>query len=138
MNMAAGQVTKVAVLVHLGKSLGGGLPELRRELCEYGFDKPLWYEVPKSAKAPPKARKAVREGADLIFVWGGDGMVQQCIDALADTKVAVAVLPAGTANLFAANMGVPKDLAEAVRIGLHGPPGSMTKPPACFWATSAP
>ena len=55
-----------------------------------------------------------------MFVWGGDGMVQRCIDALAGTDVALAILPAGTANLFAANLGMPEDLAAAVRIGLHG------------------
>jgi YegS/Rv2252/BmrU family lipid kinase len=56
----------------------------------------------------------------VIFVWGGDGTVQRCIDALADTDTAVAILPAGTANLLAANLNVPHDLAEAVQVGLHG------------------
>ncbi|HEX5993616.1 MAG TPA: diacylglycerol kinase family protein [Jiangellales bacterium] len=32
----------------------------------------------------------------------------------------MAILPASTANLFAANLGIPEDLPEAVRIGLHG------------------
>ena len=55
-----------------------------------------------------------------MFVWGGDGMVQRCVDALAGTEAAVAILPAGTANLLASNLGIPKDIDEAVRIGLHG------------------
>jgi diacylglycerol kinase family enzyme len=54
-----------------------------------------------------------------MFVWGGDGTVQRCIDAVADTDTAVAILPAGTANLLAANLNVPHDLAEAVQVGLH-------------------
>ena len=56
----------------------------------------------------------------MVFVWGGDGTVQRCIDAVAGTDTAVAILPAGTANLLAANLGIPHDLAEAVRVGLHG------------------
>ena len=56
----------------------------------------------------------------MLFVWGGDGSVQRCIDAVAGTDTAVAILPAGTANLLAANLGVPDDLAEAVQVGLHG------------------
>jgi YegS/Rv2252/BmrU family lipid kinase len=55
-----------------------------------------------------------------MFVWGGDGTVQRCIDAVAGTETAVAILPAGTSNLLAKNLGVPHDLAEAVQIGLHG------------------
>jgi YegS/Rv2252/BmrU family lipid kinase len=48
-------------------------------------------------------------------------MVQRCIGALAGVKkVEMAILPAGTANLLATNLGIPKDIAKAVQIGLHG------------------
>jgi diacylglycerol kinase (ATP) len=47
-------------------------------------------------------------------------MVQRCIDAAAGSNVAIAILPAGTANLLATNLGIPKDLAEAVAVGLNG------------------
>jgi YegS/Rv2252/BmrU family lipid kinase len=113
--------SSVAVVAHSGKTLGDGLSELRRVLAEAGYKNPLWYEVPKSSKARKAVHRAVKEGAKLIFVWGGDGMVQCCIDALAGSrKVAMAILPAGTANLLATNFGIPKDIAKAVRIGLHG------------------
>jgi diacylglycerol kinase (ATP) len=111
---------KVAVVAHTGKTLGEGLPALRRALADEGVVEPLWYEVPKSRKAPKRALKAREKGADLIFVWGGDGMVQRCADALAGTGATMAILPAGTANLFATNLGIPEDLAEAVRVGVHG------------------
>jgi diacylglycerol kinase (ATP) len=113
-------MTCVAVVAHSGKSLGGGLHELRAVLAAAGVDDPLWFEVPKSKKAPKQLRKALKLGADLVFVWGGDGMVQRCIDGAAGTDATLAILPAGTANLFAANIGIPKDLAAAVEIGLHG------------------
>jgi diacylglycerol kinase (ATP) len=111
----------VAVLAHRGKTLGGGLDELRAVLAAEGHAQPLWYEVSSSRKASKKARKARRNGARLVFVWGGDGMVQRCLDALAGSGVEVAIIPAGTANLLATNLGIPHDLAEAVRIGLRGP-----------------
>jgi len=76
--------------------------------------------VKKSRQAPEYARRAAAKGADVPFVWGGDGTVQRCIDAVAGTATAVAILPAGTANLLAANLGVPHDIAQAVRVGLHG------------------
>jgi YegS/Rv2252/BmrU family lipid kinase len=117
---APAQHPRVAVVAHQKKSLGGGLDELRKHLADEGHDDPLWYEVPKSRKAGKQVKRAVKDGATLVFVWGGDGMVQRCVDALAGSHVEVAVVPAGTANLFAANLGVPTDLAEAVRIGLYG------------------
>jgi len=110
----------VAVVAHSRKSFGGGLPELRRILALEGVTDPLWYEVEKSRRAPKYARRAVAKGADVVFVWGGDGTVQRCIDAVAGTDTAIAIMPAGTANLFASNLSVPHDLAEAVLVGLHG------------------
>jgi diacylglycerol kinase family enzyme len=47
-------------------------------------------------------------------------MVQRCADTLAGSGVTIAILPAGTANLLASNLGIPKDLGQAVEIGLHG------------------
>ena len=93
---------------------------MRETLIADGVADPLWFEVSKSSKAPKRIRRAIELGADLVFVWDGDGMVQQCIDAVGDSSVTIAILPAGTANLLATNLGIPKDLADAVAIGLHG------------------
>jgi diacylglycerol kinase (ATP) len=113
-------MTTVAVIAHARKSLGGGLGELREVLREHGVSDPIWYEVSKSKQAPKRALRAVDEGADLVFVWGGDGMVQRTVDALAGSDAAIAIVPAGTANLLASNLGIPKDITSAVRVGLHG------------------
>jgi diacylglycerol kinase (ATP) len=113
-------VTTVAVIAHKYKVLDGGLGELRQVLAEQGFPDPLWYEVPKSREAPKRARQAVADGADLLFIWGGDGTLQRCVDAVAGEAVDLAILPAGTANLLANNLGVPINLREAVDVGLHG------------------
>ena len=113
-------MTTVAVVAHTGKTTGGGLIELRRRLAEEGVTEPLWFEVPKSKRAPKRVRKAMDAGADLVLVWGGDGMVQRCVDALAGSDTAMAVVPAGTANLFATNLGIPKHIAGAVRVAMRG------------------
>jgi diacylglycerol kinase (ATP) len=111
---------KVAVVAHAEKVLGDGLPALRRVLEAEGIEDPLWFEVPKAKKAPKQVRRALEKGADLVFAWGGDGTVRRCMGELAGTDATLAVLPAGTANLFATNLGIPRDLEQAVRIGLHG------------------
>ena len=110
---------KIAVIAHAGKTIGGGLPELRRALAQRGIEDPIWHEVPKSRKAPKQVRRALDEGARLILVWGGDGMVQRCVDVLAGReKVVIGIIPAGTANLFASNLGIPKDIEQALDIVL--------------------
>ena len=111
---------RVAVVAHAGKDLGGGLPELRRVLESEGIETPLWYEVPKAKKAPAQVERALEEGAELVFAWGGDGMVRRCVGVMAGTDSALAVLPAGTSNLFATNLRIPKDIKRAVAIALRG------------------
>jgi diacylglycerol kinase (ATP) len=111
---------KVAVVAHAAKTIDGGLPELRRALETEGYDKPLWYEVPKAKRASEQVQRALDEGAELVFAWGGDGTVRRCIDVLAGTNASLAVVPAGTANLFATNLGIPTDIKGAVAVGLHG------------------
>jgi diacylglycerol kinase (ATP) len=111
---------RVAVIAHRGKTFDGGLPELRRLLEQRGLTDVFWREVGKSRFAPEQVRKALAEDVDLIYVWGGDGMVQRCVDVVAGTDTAVAIIPAGTANLLATNLGIPKEIEAAVEIGLAG------------------
>jgi len=110
----------VAVVAHSRKTLDGGLDELRRRVADQGVDRLLWYEVPKSRKAPKFLRKAAKAKVDLVLVWGGDGMVQRALDTLAGSKIPLAVIPAGTGNLLAHNLGIPISLAEAVEVAFHG------------------
>jgi YegS/Rv2252/BmrU family lipid kinase len=111
---------KVAVVAHSRKTLDGGLDELRRCITSQGVDELLWFEVPKSRKAPKKVRKALKAKVDLLVVWGGDGIVQRTLDVVAGSTTPVAVIPAGTGNLLATNLGVPPTLAGAVHTAFHG------------------
>jgi diacylglycerol kinase family enzyme len=113
-------MSTIAVVAHSGKTVDGGLPELRRVLARHGVPDPLWAEVPKSRKAPKQVRRLLDQGAEHFIVWGGDGMAQRCIDTLAGTGRTMAIIPAGTANLLASNLGIPGDLEAAVVTGLHG------------------
>jgi YegS/Rv2252/BmrU family lipid kinase len=111
----------VAVIAHSGKTLEGGLGELKEELVIAGVADQLWIEVPKSKMAPKRVSEALAAGAELIFVWGGDGMVQRCIDTVVGSEATIAIVPAGTANLFASNLGIPRDIRGAVALGVNGP-----------------
>ena len=109
---------KVAVVAHAGKSFGDGLLAFRQALEEAGVTEPLWYEVPKSRKAPKQVKQALDEGAELVIAWGGDGTVQRCIDVLAGSGVPLAIAPAGTANLLATHLEIPQDIEQVVSIAL--------------------
>ncbi|MCU1396617.1 MAG: sphingosine kinase [Ilumatobacteraceae bacterium] len=113
-------MTTVAVIAHRKKRLGAGLGALRELLHQQGITDPIWLEVAKSKKVPKRVHEALERGADLIFVWGGDGSVQRCLDAAVGSGATIAILPAGTANLLANNLGIPIDLERAVHVGLHG------------------
>jgi diacylglycerol kinase (ATP) len=113
-------MTVVGVIAHSGKSFDGGLGALRTALARHGVDHPFWREVPRSKFVPRMVAELMDAGVDLLFVWGGDGSVQRCIDAIGTAPVTLAILPAGTANLLATNLGIPKDLEKAVSIGLSG------------------
>jgi diacylglycerol kinase (ATP) len=113
-------MSSVAVIASSRKSIAGGLPELRRALQRQGVADPIWREVTRSREAPEQVRRALNDGAKLVFVWGGDGMIQRCVGALANTNAALAIVPAGTANLLASNLGIPRDIDAAVAIGLRG------------------
>jgi diacylglycerol kinase (ATP) len=114
---------KIAVIAHSKKSVGGGLPALRTGLVQRGHPDVDWHEVSKSRKLPKALARALESGPDLVIVWGGGGMVQQAVDTLARkgaADVALAVIPAGTSNLFASNLGIAKDIHGALDIALGG------------------
>src|SRR5689334_6959880 len=115
-------MARVGVVAHREKSLGGGLAELRAALADAGIDDPIWYEVGRSGKAPKRVRRCVEEGADVVIIWGGDGMVRRAIDAIVECggDAALAIVPAGTANLLASNLGIPRDVRAAVGVALGG------------------
>ncbi|WP_345515858.1 diacylglycerol/lipid kinase family protein [Phytohabitans houttuyneae] len=111
-----------AVVVNPSKVLDLG--ELRQTvnalLAEAGWPEPAWYETTVADPGRGQARKAVESGARVVFACGGDGTVRSCVSELAGTEVALAVLPTGTGNLLAANLGLDHDLIGGVEVALAG------------------
>jgi diacylglycerol kinase family enzyme len=59
------------------------------------------------------ARGAAHEGVDLVVVLGGDGTVNEVVNGLAGSRVTMAALPGGGANVFARSLGMPNEPIEA-------------------------
>lgn len=66
------------------------------------------------------ARQAVRDGRDLVIACGGDGTNNEVVNGLAGSQVPLAVLPAGTANILAKELGIPWDIPAAARLIASG------------------
>jgi len=113
-------MSSVAVVAHrekLSKSTAG---DLKAALAKAGLGDALWLEVRKGSAAEGAARDAIKEGADTIIVCGGDGTVRSAGAAVANTDSALAVVPAGTANLFATGLGLPSKPEEIVELIIRG------------------
>jgi diacylglycerol kinase (ATP) len=74
------------------------------------------------AHAVERARQAVLAGCDTVLACGGDGTIHNTIQVLANTGTALAILPMGTANALAHDLGLPMDIAAAARAALHAVP----------------
>jgi YegS/Rv2252/BmrU family lipid kinase len=62
------------------------------------------------------ALAGVEEGFDLVCVIGGDGTVNEALNGLAGTEVPLAIIPTGTVNVLAMELGIPLDPPDAVRL----------------------
>lgn len=69
-----------------------------------------------------QAAAAVAAGAELVVVAGGDGTVREVAHGLARTGVELGIVPVGTANLLAHNLGLPRNVPEAVQVAVAGRP----------------
>lgn len=67
-----------------------------------------------------QAKAAVEQGVDAVAVYGGDGTVREVVSALKCSDMPLAILPGGTGNLFAVQLGIPKALRRAAQL-IAGP-----------------
>ena len=62
------------------------------------------------------AREGVAEGFDIVCALGGDGTVNETINGLAGSDVPLAIIPTGTVNVLAMELGIPLDPPDAVSL----------------------
>jgi YegS/Rv2252/BmrU family lipid kinase len=113
-------MTSVAVVAHRDKLTTSTAGDLKSALAKAGLADSLWLEVAKGSAAESAARDAIKDGAETIIVCGGDGTVRAAAAAIADTECALAVVPAGTANLFATGLDLPSEPQEIVELVIRG------------------
>ncbi|MFD5224439.1 diacylglycerol/lipid kinase family protein [Microbacterium sp. NPDC058342] len=73
----------------------------------HGWAPPRFYETSIEDPGQEITRRALAEGASAVLAAGGDGTVRSVSEAMAGTGIPFAVVPGGTGNLFARNLGLP-------------------------------
>jgi YegS/Rv2252/BmrU family lipid kinase len=66
------------------------------------------------------ASESARDGVDRVLGWGGDGTLNELVRGLVGTDTALGVLPGGTVNVFAREVGIPRSVAGAVEAFVSG------------------
>ena len=116
--------TKNSLLIHNPRAGNGGngrrrtLDEARKLLSSSGIETEL-AETRTPGEATEIARGAVKAGRDLVIACGGDGTLNEVVNGLAMSpggcQVPLALLPGGTANILAKELGLPWDVLRAAK-----------------------
>lgn len=113
-----------ALLIHNPNAGGGGnarrkkLDEARKIFSSHGIEVEL-SETRGPGDATEIARRAIRENRQLVIACGGDGTLNEIVNGLATAqngeRIPLTLLPGGTANILAKEIGLPWDIPSAAR-----------------------
>jgi diacylglycerol kinase family enzyme/membrane-associated phospholipid phosphatase len=107
---------RAAVVVNPSKLHPDRRGDIEAAFHRAGWPSPDWLETTVDDPGTGPAGRAVAAGAAVVVAAGGDGTVMSCANALVDTGVALAVLPSGTGNLLARNLGLPMRVDDAIAV----------------------
>lgn len=85
-----------------------------------GWGRVTWWQTTETDTGYAMAHAAAVDGSAMVLAVGGDGTIRAVCEELAGTGVAVGIVPAGTGNLLARNLGIPLNFRGAVDVALHG------------------
>ena len=102
-----------------GKPKDELLPRVLDRLGEAGME--VWARpTEKRGHASKIASQAAAAGYDRVIAWGGDGTLNEVAEGLLETQTAMGVLPGGTVNVFARELGIPLKLDGALDVLVEG------------------
>ena len=116
------QLTRVEVIINASAG-SADKEELRRRLIEilksHGLDARVWL-AQNGTEIKELAHRAARGVSQTIVAGGGDGTINAVASALVGTNKTLGILPLGTLNHFAKDLGLPLDFASATRNIIEG------------------
>jgi len=78
------------------------------------------YQTLEPCHAISLSKQAVQEGFDVIIAIGGDGTIIEVISGLIGSNAKLGIIPLGTGNMLAGNLGIPLNIQKAAEIILKG------------------
>ena len=93
---------------------------VRAAAAAAGWLPPVWFETTADDAGAGMAADALAGGAEVVAVAGGDGTVRIVCGELAGTGTPVGIIPTGTGNLLARNLGLPMGIDAALAVVLNG------------------
>ncbi|KQQ83185.1 diacylglycerol kinase family protein [Arthrobacter sp. Leaf137] len=98
---------RAAIIVNPAKPVDIDVRGLVAKHCvENGWGEAIWLETTKEDPGVGQAKEALSQGADIVIAAGGDGTVRCVAEVLAGGDVPMGLLPLGTGNLLARNLGM--------------------------------
>ena len=113
---------RLAFIANPTKNGVGQLREQAMRACAIRYlPEPMWFTTTEDDPGIGQARRAVEMGADVVVACGGDGTVRAVATGLAGSGATLAIVPMGTGNIFARNVGLPlNDPPAALRVAIEG------------------
>lgn len=102
-----------------GRKIGTVVQQTQRRLEAAGWTVEAAF-VERKKELRHAAQRAVSDKFDVVVAVGGDGAVLQVVQVLAETDVALGIVPMGTGNVLAGNLGIPHQVERAGETLLNG------------------
>lgn len=113
------------LLFIVNPSSGNGEVNYKQEIANYFAKKDEIaeiFELPKKCSLD-KIKAAIKKAkADRVIAVGGDGTLKLVAECLLGTETPIGIIPAGSANGMAKELGIPEDLTEALALTISGTP----------------
>ncbi|MBT2533612.1 NAD(+)/NADH kinase [Arthrobacter sp. ISL-48] len=113
---------RAAIIVNPAKPVDVDVRGMMAKHCaNNGWGEPIWLETTKEDPGVGQAKEALKQGADVVIAAGGDGTVRCVAEVLSGTPTPLGLVPLGTGNLLARNLGMDvTDVEGAIKGALVG------------------
>jgi diacylglycerol kinase (ATP) len=117
--------TKLKLLFIINPGSGNGEVNFKQEIAtffESRTEEIELYELPKSCNIKKLKAEISKSKADRVVAVGGDGTLKLVAECLLETDTPIGIIPAGSANGMAKELGIPLALEEAIKLLISGKP----------------